>query len=182
LETRLRNLLGTEPIVSRNGRLCFFNMAAFNERLKGGYTDEEWQEKHDLVYYASQVRWGAGFYAEEANERDHWRWCGTAGMFEILNPSECPKQISLQFVARTCLPGPATLNITSSAFSQTLSIDAAGTTIAKSVEIPPGRLAIRFRCTASPFVEPERALVFGLFNFQLEEISPPRGGVHVAKH
>ncbi len=180
LETKLRNLLGSEPIISRNGRLCFFSMAAFNQRLKGGYTDEEWQEKHDLVYYRSHVRWGPGFYAEETNERDRWRWCGTAGRFEILNPSECPKQISVRFVARTCLSGPATLNITSSAFSETLFIDAAGTMIAKTIEIPPGRLAVHFSCTASPFVEPERALVFGLFNFQLVEIAPAHTTVSAA--
>jgi hypothetical protein len=124
LETKLRNLLGTEPIISRNGRLCFFNMAAFKRRLKGGYTEEEWQEKHELAYYCPQVRWGPGFYAEETAGCDHWHWCGKGGSFEILNPSECPKQISLHFVARTCL-------------------------------------AIRFRCTASPFVEPSGPLCLG---------------------
>src|SRR5207302_2429992 len=31
LETRLWNMLGTEPIISRNGRLSFFGMAAFNQ-------------------------------------------------------------------------------------------------------------------------------------------------------
>src|SRR5438128_2671764 len=34
LENKLRTLLGTEPTVSRNGRLSFFDMAGFNRRLR----------------------------------------------------------------------------------------------------------------------------------------------------
>lgn len=47
LETKLRKLLGTEPVVSRNERLSFFDMAGFNQRLKSRYTAEEWQAQHD---------------------------------------------------------------------------------------------------------------------------------------
>src|SRR5207248_148537 len=106
-----RHLLGTEPILSRNGRLSFFNMADFTQRLREGYTDEAWQKEHDLVCYAPQLLWRRGFYAEEATAQDRWHWCGQEGTLEILNLSDSPKQVSLRFLARTCQPGPATLNI-----------------------------------------------------------------------
>lgn len=182
LETKLRNLLGTEPMISRNGRLCFFGMTAFNQHLKEGYTDIEWQKEHDRSYYSPQVRWGPGFFAEETNGRDRWRWCGKDGTFEILNPSDRPKQMSLRFLARSCVAGSATLSLTCSAFSEQIPIDPAGTTMAKALEIPPGRLLIHCSCTAAPFVDTSRILVFGFYNFQLEEIPSTQNAVHMAKH
>jgi phosphoglycerol transferase len=180
LETKLRSLLAAEPIVSRNGRMTFFPLAAFQQALRQGYTDEAWQTQHDLVYYRPQMRWGPGFYLEETAGSDHWRWCGAEGILDIVNPSEHPKQMRLQFVARTCLAGAATLRIDSAAFSSCLPIDASGLAFARTLEIPPGRLRIRFHCTASPFVEPSRMLVFGIFNPSLEQIHSAPGAVQVA--
>jgi hypothetical protein len=145
-------------------------MTDFNRRLKQGYSDAEWQRQHDRTCYAPQTQWLAGFFAEETGGGNRWRWCGSDGILEILNPSDHPKQIALDFVARTGQPGPAILEIKSSAFSEQLAVDAPGTTVAKTLEIPPGRLAIHFHCMAAPFVDPCRTLVFGIFNFQLQEI------------
>jgi hypothetical protein len=170
LETQLRNILDTEPIVSRNGRLSFFSMADFNQRLKQGYTDEEWQKQHDFIYHSPQARWQAGFYLEETAGPDRWRWCGTDGTLQILNPADRTQRVSLRFVAKTCLPGAATLSIKSAGFSEQLAIDAPGSTFVKTLEIPPGPMAIHFHCTALPFLEPSRTLVFGIYNFRLEEV------------
>ena len=182
LETKLRSILAAEPIVSRNGRLSFFPMADFKQRLRQAYTDEAWQTQHDLLYCRPLMRWGTGFYMEEIASCERWRWCGEDGILEILNPSKHPKQMRLRFVAKTCLAGAATLRIDSAAFSSCLQIDASGTAFARNVEVPPGRLTIRFHCTASPFVEPSRTLVFGILNPSLEEIHSAPDAVQVAKH
>lgn len=182
LETKLQSLLGVEPIVSRNARLSFFSMAAYNERLQQGYTPDEWQKERDRAYYGPpQAQWQAGFFAEETGASDYWRWCGRDGTLEIHNAWDRPKHVSLRFVAKTCLPGAAILRIETPTFSEQIPVDAAGTPFEKTLEIAPGRLAIHFHCTAAPFVHPSRTIVFGLFNYQLQETGAAQDTVSVAR-
>jgi hypothetical protein len=145
-------------------------MAYFNQRLKQGYSEAEWRQQHDRVYYSPLAQWQAGFFPEEVDGANRWRWCGRDGTLEIVNPSDHPKQFALDFIAKTCLPGAAILQIQSPAFSEQLTVDAPGSPVVKTLEIPPGRLPIHFHCTAAPFVHPSRTIVFGIFNFQLQEV------------
>jgi hypothetical protein len=181
LEGKLHSALGVAPLVSQNGRLSFFAMADFNERLKRGYTEDEWQREYNRLRYAPQVEWGNGFWPEEKAGHDRWRWCGKNGTLVINNPANHPKVVSLCFVAKTSLPGAATLNAKSALFNENLAVDAAGIAFAKTIEIPPGRCAIHFHCTALPYVHPSRTIVFGIFNFQLQEIDPAQHTIPVAQ-
>ncbi|HLJ97083.1 MAG TPA: hypothetical protein VKU02_28220 [Gemmataceae bacterium] len=182
LETELRGLLRTEPIISRNQRFSFFRMNDFKERLMKDCSEGEWQQQHDRVYYYLQTQWTAGFFMEEVLGPDHWRWCGKDGTLEILNPSDHPKRVSLRFLARSDSPGTGTLGIHCSLFTENLSIDRSGTPWTKIVEIPPGRTVVHFQCTATPSVYPSRTIVFGLFNFHVEEIAPEQQVVDAAQH
>jgi phosphoglycerol transferase len=156
LESKLRGLLGTQPLISRNGRLSFFDLAGFKQRL---------------IYSPPWAHWGPGFYVEETAGSYHWRWCGKEGLLYLMNPSDHPRQVRLRFLVRTCRSGAATLRITCPAFSEWLPVDASGSAFTKTLELPPGRFTIRFDCTAAPFVEGGRSMVFGVFNFQLESDS-----------
>jgi phosphoglycerol transferase len=168
VESRLRQLLDTEPLVSRNGRLAFFKMANFNRRLRERYPDEEWQRQVDLVGSGPQARWDAGFFTEETNGIDRWHWCGSEGTFTILNRWDHPADVSLCFTAKTCRPGPAILTLESTVFSEQLTIDTTGTPFAKTLRIPPGALTVHCRSTGLPYSD-GRTLVFALFNFEVQE-------------
>jgi hypothetical protein len=87
----------------------------------------------------------------------------------------------VRFLGRTCRAGAATLSIDSPAFSERLAVDAPGTPFAKTLPIPPGGLVIHFDCNAQPFIDPARTIVFGLYNFQLQEIDAAQEPVHVAQ-
>jgi hypothetical protein len=182
LETKLRSILPAEPIVSRNGRFAFFPLTGFTQRLRQGYTDAAWQTQRDRLYCRPLLRWGRGFYLEEIAGPERWSWCGEEGILEIRNRSNHPKQMRLRFVAKTCLPGAATLRIDSAEFSTCLPIDGSGRAFVRNVDVPPGRLTIRFSCTTSPYVEPSRTLVFGIFNPSLEENHAAPAAAQVAKH
>src|SRR5262249_29767186 len=183
LEGNLRTFLGTAPIESRNGRLAFFDLADFVQRLRQGYTEEAWQQERNRICYGPQIEWGAGFHVEETNGSERWRWCGTDGTFTVRNPADHPQHVSLRFVARTCRAGAAVLRIDSTTFSESLEVDTPGAKFARTLQVPPGRLPIHFHCTALPYIEPQpgRTLVFSLAELQLEEIDPATESVHVAK-
>jgi len=181
MENKLRTILRTEPIVSRNGRLCFFGMTDFSTRLKKNYSPEQWQKHHDLAYYAPVVEWGSGFYQEESAGPNRWRWCARKGELRIFNPSDHQQSRALRFVAKTCLAGPATLSINSTLISERLPVNEAGAKFDRVVDVPPGRHVIHFDCTATPFVDPTRTIVFGLYNFQFEEVDRTGDADHLAK-
>jgi hypothetical protein len=119
--------------------------------------------------------WGPGFYREEEQGTHRWRWCGRQGDLEIRNPTSRHLSLALQFVVGTYAPGPAMLTLTSSDFSDRLEVTAAGTTVAKTLDVPPGGRVIHFECPAEPFLEPTRTLVFAVHNYTLKEIDSQAG-------
>jgi hypothetical protein len=119
--------------------------------------------------------WGPGFYREEEQGTHRWRWCGSQGDLEILNPTRRRLSLALQFLVVTNAPGPAVLTLKSSNFSDRFQVTKAGTMVAKTIDVPPGGRIIHFECTAEPFLEPTRTLVFSVHNYTLQEIDSQAG-------
>jgi phosphoglycerol transferase len=173
VEGRLRRALGSEPLVSGNGRFSFFAMGDYVDRLRSQMRDEEWALRRDLVLHEPRLTWGSGFYPEESSPSDRWRSCATRGRLEVYNPSDRPRLVSLSFAATTYSPGAARLVLRGPGFADGIAVDPAGKPYTRVIEVPPGRHAIRFTCTAKPVVlSAERTLVFALHSPRLAEVAP----------
>jgi phosphoglycerol transferase len=167
VEADLHKLLGSEPIVSGNGRLAFYDMSGYVGKLREGCSDEEWSSRQYAISAAPLLEWKAGFFAEESDGGKRWRWCGETGELAVTVPGDRVERLRLRFVGATYHPEDAALVISGPSFTDKVIVNAPGRGYEKVIELPPGRHVLEFRCDAKPFVHPSRTIVFVLFNIAL---------------
>jgi phosphoglycerol transferase len=170
-EAELRRLLGTEPVVSADGRMSFFPLAAYAEGLRRQYTDAGWEALRRRALQPITFLWRNGFYPREQNARETWNWSNGKGELAIRNPSGSPRTITL---AMNCLlpqPQPALLHIRSSLFNLDCPIDWRAPLVEKTLVVPPGEHVVRFTCDGPRVVCPTdtRELVFRIVNFKCRQ-------------
>ena len=172
IESSLSELLGAEPIVSENNRLSFFDISSFAEDLKNSTSDSEWNSLREEVLYPLEVNWKDEFSGLESNADMNWRWCGSTGQLEIVNPSDQVRKTLLSMVLKTGYVDYSNITIKGNDFEENLKINGQGTPFEKEVIIPPGIYSIYFSCDAERVDTPgdPRVLVFSVINFNLEEM------------
>jgi phosphoglycerol transferase len=170
-EAELRRLLGEEPAVSADGRMAFFPLVGYAERLRRHYTDEGWEALRRRALHSITFLWRNGFYPREQNARETWNWSNGKGELVINNPSGSPRTITL---AMNCLlpqPRPALLCIRGSLFNLDCPIDGRAPLVEKILVVPPGQHVMRFACDGPRVVCPTdpRELVFRVLNFRCRQ-------------
>jgi hypothetical protein len=136
------------------------------------YTNAEVTQMYEQCLYYPRIEWGTGFFPEETEgAMRRWHLCGPCGELAIWNPSDRPKLVVLQLLAQTYTPGTAELTLKSPLFSESLSISERGAAFNRIIEVPPGRHVIQCACTATPYVEPTRTIVFAFHNHTLREVN-----------
>ena len=73
IEAKLRNVLGIEPIVSRNCRMLFFDLGAYNSKLAAKYGGD-FESKRKLLLHPLALEWTGGFSDLETSGGTSWRW------------------------------------------------------------------------------------------------------------
>lgn len=182
LETEIASLLSAVPQVSNNSRLSFFDLRAYSQKLREKYPPQEYETLADETRHPLMVLWQDGFYDEERNTENYWRWSAERGRMEIVNNSRRAKQIRLDMMLAA--GRDAHLQIESALFSERLPITFAGVHLSRTLIIAPGRHLIRFACDAPRVISPldPRILVFRLQNFKITELSAsPAVAVEAAK-
>lgn len=169
MEANLSKILNTQPIVSDNKRLLFFNMLNYNKTLKNNFTDEQWISKKDEVLYPLFLTWSGGFSSLEGTEANNWRWCSSNGELIIDNPSANTKIIDLQMLFKTGYSNYSNLIINSTLLQNKIRINSMGSSFIKNIMIPPGAHIIKFYCDAPRVYAPNdsRYLVFSVNNFKI---------------
>ena len=171
VERELSARLGNAPLVSKNNRLVFFDMAQFIHQLREPYTDEEWQLKRDIVLQPILLQWKNGFSDLEGTQENNWRWCSSSGELHIENSSQRQRKLSLEMSVATGYEEPSRFRIESPWFAEEILVNAIGHSWKKEISVPPGKHAIRFVSAAKRVDAPTdpRVLVFRVVNFHFEE-------------
>ena len=171
VERELSARLGNAPLVSKNNRLVFFDMAQFIHQLREPYTDEEWQLKRDIVLQPILLQWKNGFSDLEGTQENNWRWCSSSGELHIENSSQRQRKLSLEMSVATGYEEPSLFRIESPWFAEEILVNAIGHSWKKEISVPPGKHAIRFVSAAKRVDAPTdpRVLVFRVVNFHFEE-------------
>ncbi|AFC98965.1 hypothetical protein Mtc_0194 [Methanocella conradii HZ254] len=148
----LSKILKTGPIVSPDGRLYFFSMKGYNERLKANYTAEALASMQKAAFDpAARVQvisrpltleWRSGFAVLEGNLSDNWRWCPQEGELYVVNPSREDINVTMRMWL-TALNGPAELHMDSDLFNNSIVIDG-HTPFEKTFVVPHGRHIVKF--------------------------------------
>ncbi len=168
----MANTLQTTPIVSRNGRLVFFNTTDYNARLRQKYSDGEWQLKQELALHPMLLDWLPGFSGFESAPGKTWRWCSNEGVLQIHNTSQRSRKIRLEMYFATGHEQFASLSINGAGISEELQVNASPRFYSKTLEIPPGKSTIKFSSNAQRVNAPldPRYLIFRIEDFKLTEL------------
>jgi phosphoglycerol transferase len=171
LEAELSKLLQTDPLRSQNGRLLFFNLAPYRDRLRATYSDSEWQAKQDLSLHPLLLDWKGGFSDYEALPGRVWRWCSSEGELHIRNNSQRARTVRLEMSFATGYEQLDDL-IIGGVISEQLKVNWTPSLYTKTVTLPPGESVITFRSTAKRVDAPldTRYLVFRVENFKMTEL------------
>jgi phosphoglycerol transferase len=171
IESEISAAVGTEPLISGNGRLAFFDTTQFNKRLKEGFTDQDWQLKRDLTLHPLSLTWQGGFSGLEAGQDKNWRWCSSEGELHIDNRSSHTRTVVFQMSFASGHEEYSDLVISSPLISEKLRINAEPKPYYKTISLPPGNHVIKFASNARRVDAPQdpRDIVFRVENFTFQE-------------
>ena len=170
-EAELANVLQTQPLVSQNGRLVFFNLADYAKRLREKYPDSEWEAKQATSFHPILLDWKGGFSGFEMSPGKSWRWSSSEGELHLNNTSERTRVINLEMGFATGHPELDDFTI-SGLISEQLKVGSSLVFYSKTITVPPGVSVITFRSAAKRVDAPldPRYLVFRIENFKMTEL------------
>jgi phosphoglycerol transferase len=168
LENELRALLETEPIVSKNERLSFFNLSVYQKRLQERYPEQELTLKRQQVLYPLLVAWGSGFSILESLPGELWRWCGPSGEIILDNRAPYARRVTVEMSLMSGTEG--NMRIESQLFTERLKTSHEPKPFSRTFDVPPGEHRLKFFSDAKRVYAPgdPRVLVFRLINFSLK--------------
>jgi phosphoglycerol transferase len=166
LESELAPLLGAATSISRDERLVFYNLIAYAQKLRAEQPGGNWAAQQESSLKPLLWNWEQGFYNQESNPNESWRWCQAAGTLKVINPTEKERRVVIEtaFSANA----DSNLEISGALFTETLRLNATPRAFAKTITVPPGEHVIQFKCDSPP-VPPHidsRTLVFRVNNFR----------------
>jgi len=174
IETEVSSALGTTPVVSRNGRLVFFNTSDYNARLRQKYSESEWQARQERALHPIMLDWLGGFSGFESSpdKNKTWRWSSNEGELHIHNTANRKRRIRVDLYFATGHEQFSDLAITGASLSDNLKINANPQFYSKMIDISPGETVIRFASNAPRVNAPldPRYLVFRIEDFKLTEL------------
>jgi phosphoglycerol transferase len=167
IESELSNALSVSPIVSPNKRQTFFDLTAYQLRLKEKYPREQWAAKREEALQPVIAVWQSGFSDLESGQGLTWRWCGANGVMKLVNRTSRDQQVKLDMILAADNSGTARME--SRFFSEQMKIDWKGQPFSKTFTLPPGEHEMAFSGDSRRVLPPNdfRELVFRVINFKV---------------
>ena len=172
LESQLSQVLQTTPSISRNGRLVFFKLIDYSNRLREKYSSSEWEREKELSFQPILLAWGGGFSDLESRPDKTWRWCSHEGVLRLRNTSPQPRTIKLEMSFAT---GYEQLDdfFISGLITEQFKVNDKPHFYSQTLTVPPGVSTIAFRSAAQRVNAPSdtRVLVFRVEDFKMTELN-----------
>ena len=162
LESELHELLEAEPLVSPNGRMSFFSLLSYKERLQNRYSPEELAELKTATLMPISASFEEGFLPLEQDGVSSWRWMKRTGHITLQNPSGGPRTALLWMTLATASPEDSTVTVSFwDGTTKRLDVGPEGTALQFRVRLRPGANEVTLE-TDAPLTQPapgdERAL------------------------
>lgn len=183
IEAELRQLLKVEPLVSRDGRLVFFDLGDYAAALRGSCTEAEWTARCEAARNPLLVSWRRGFYGLEGAQWDDFvrtpppsgetgRWCARQGEMVLINSSNQPREAELRMEVEMIHGVPGKLEVTGAGGCAKAEMTNGRAPLTLKVTVPPGQHVVRFDCHGKrPHNIPDaRKMLFRVMNFSCQEL------------
>lgn len=169
--SNLEKILGTQPLISDNQRLVYFDMSQFNEATLSKFSENELVKKRNAILNPLYIVWGEGFYGLEQYQADSWRWSNKNSELVIKNFSNVNQRVSLDFVLISNMNSKIVVD--SDILKKEYQIDQKGfLSVTEIVNVPPGEFKIKISTNSPKIDAPNdpRDLYFRVMNFRYENI------------
>ena len=156
--------LGSRPLLRSDGRIAFYNLSAYRERLRTSSMLGNATGKHVEVTFLQ------GFYGEERNGSHIRRWCSQHDLMLIHNGLPQSRTVKLMMTLQTN-GAKEILTISSMGRSETIKI-AGQKAYTRTLELPArGSASVFFDCKGGPINAPAdpRSVYFGLIDPRVVE-------------
>ncbi len=141
----LSSALGVTPLVSSDGRLCFFNMALYNQRLRQRYSGAQLMQLATMALHRLQMNFGSGFYGLETQGANSWHWALQSSSLDLFNPGKTARSVSFTAIAATELAKRSSLVVTYPGnMTVHTTVNSHGTTLSAHLTLAPGHNVVRF--------------------------------------
>jgi phosphoglycerol transferase len=152
LEARLARLVGTDPLVSPNARLSFFDLRRYAATLDLRLRPEEIAALGLVTVKPVRAHWGGDFWPVDRTGQQTLRWTKRPeASLELLNPSERVRTVSLRATLATGRPVESSVVVSyPDGGSETLRVSAAGVELTRVLRLRPGRNLLRLSSDARP--------------------------------
>jgi hypothetical protein len=144
MEAALGKALDATAVVSRDRRQAFFSLTSYNQRAHAGESPEVRAAKREHAMHPLVFTWGKGFFDEERDPFNIFRWCSGTCDLEVRNDAATDRQASLQMTLMAAQP-PANLFIEGDIMAGSLELKVEGTKLTHVITVPPGRHVLRLR-------------------------------------
>jgi hypothetical protein len=154
IESELRNLLGTEPVVSADGRHSFFDGRPYKERLQRAHRPDVLEAFAAATLEPLSVLPGPDLWDEEKDADRSWRWAVAPRVSVLVhNPAGTARTALLRARVERLWYQPASVRMTlpngrSRAFR--VGASKAAARIDETVRVPPGDSTIWFQTDGLP--------------------------------
>ena len=97
ISTDLQRLIGQKPLISENGRLLFFDLSKYNDKITLRYIGVNKEELKNKIAGLNRIKliWQPGFCEEENNGNSKLCWCSQQGELLLINQFSKPKRVQI---------------------------------------------------------------------------------------
>jgi phosphoglycerol transferase len=168
LQRRLETALDAAPLYSADRELVFYNLTAHRARLEHATPSAQRAARRDAALNPPLVMWRDGFYGEERDALDSWRWARSRATLALVNRSRRAQDVRLRMLVTPNVGGTAVLR--SPLFEKPIRVERNDPLVERKLMLPPGRHEIRFESDA-PRLTPAndfRELAFQVRGLELQ--------------
>jgi hypothetical protein len=152
-EAQLRQILNVAPVDSPNGRLSFFDMGPYNERLRAEHSPSELAALAEVTLRPLQTQWKKGSWSRDSRVAPlTTRWAEKpSARIEVVNPSSRPRVAFLTMTLARPAGTPANVRLRYPGGQQErLQVNAERTRVLRQLSFPPGNSAIEVDTLSAP--------------------------------
>lgn len=155
VETTLRHELRLSPLVSRDGRLSFFDLTPYGERLRRTLQSAALATLRAATLEPPRIVWGDDVWQPEQSGRRRWRWTRFPSVtLTLVNPARRAQAVI--FSATVAAPSTGTRLVVRypEGRSQELELGSRGTAVRRRLLLPRGTSTLQLSSDTRPFPPP----------------------------
>jgi phosphoglycerol transferase len=163
-EKALTNFLRSEPVRGRQGQILFYTLPMSS----GGNRTE----RAVLALNPVEVTFPLGFYAEEFDQGERWRWSNQNGSIRLRNPLTRTRRVVVRMALQTGYPEPQVVRLSAGGTTETMSVGVQKQVFERALTLEPnGEQTLLFTCDCRRVAAPAdpRGLYFRMHDFQVTE-------------